>query len=143
LGLAADGERLVLDTTEAELEAAPDFDYTPRIGEESHQPGVRGPSTTSSIGHLLGATVVDGAGDSLGEIEDFVVSTGAQGTRAVVDLDDDADDRLVAVPLDALRIEISGEEAVAIPQQPRVRVELRGTAIESLPAYEYPEHEPI
>jgi sporulation protein YlmC with PRC-barrel domain len=147
LRLSADGERLVLDKTEAELEAAPNFEYTPMIGEESHQPGVRGPNTVNSIGHLLGATVVDGAGDSLGEIDDFVVSTGDQGTRAVVDLDADAgagvDGRLVAVPLEALRIELSGEESVAVPQQPRVRVELRGTPVEALPVYEYPELEPI
>jgi sporulation protein YlmC with PRC-barrel domain len=143
LRISPDGERLVLDATEAELEAAPDFDYTPRIGEDSPLPGVRGPSTTNSVGHLLGATVVDAAGDSLGEIEDFVISTGEEGTRAVVDLDADADARLVAVPFDALHIELSGEEAAAVPQQARVRVELRGMSVDALPGYRYPELEPI
>ena len=90
LRIAPDGERLVLDKTEAELKAAASFDYVPMIGERSHQPGVRGPKTTNSVGRLLGATVVDDAGDSIGEIEDFVLSTGEKGTRAVVDLDEDA-----------------------------------------------------
>lgn len=147
LRLAADGDRLVLDKTEAELEAAPSFDYTPTIGEESGQPGVRGPTTTNSIGRLLGATVVDKAGDSLGEIEDFVVSTGDKGTRAVVDLDDEADpregSRRVALPLDDLSVELSGEEAAAVPQQARVRADLGGKPVETLPVYEYPEQEPI
>jgi sporulation protein YlmC with PRC-barrel domain len=146
LRIASDNERLVLDKTEAELEAAPNFDYVPMRGERSHLPGVRGPNTTNSVGHLLGATVVDERGDSVGEIKDFVVSTGQQGTRAVVGLDENAradEGRLVAVPFDALRIELSGEEAGAVPQQARVRVELGGTSIEALPAYEYPEREAI
>jgi sporulation protein YlmC with PRC-barrel domain len=146
LRIASDNERLVIDKTKAELEAAPNFDYVPMIGEESHQPGVRGPNTTNSVGRLLGATVVDEAGDSIGEIKDFVVSTGRQGTRAVVGLDEEAgaaEGRLVAVPFDALHIEISGEEAAAIPQMARVRVELRGTPVEALPAYKYPERDAI
>jgi sporulation protein YlmC with PRC-barrel domain len=147
LRLAADGERLVLDKTEAELKAAPNFDYVPMIGEESHQPGVRGPHTTNSIGRLLGATVVDDSGESIGEIQDFVVSTGDEGTRAVVDLDEDAgrgvEGRLVAFPFDELQIELSAEEAAAVPQQARVRVDLEGTPLEALPIYEYPEREPI
>jgi sporulation protein YlmC with PRC-barrel domain len=146
LRLASDNERLVIDKTEAELEDAPNFDYVPTIGEESHQPGVRGPNTTNSIGRLLGATVVDDSGESIGEIKDFVVSTGKQGTRAVVSLDEApgaAEGRLVAVPLDALHIELSGEEAAAVPQMARVRVELRGTPVEALPVYAYPQRESI
>jgi sporulation protein YlmC with PRC-barrel domain len=144
LRLASDNERLVLDKTKAEVEAAPDFDYVPMMGERSHQPGVRGPNTANSVGRLLGATVVDEAGESIGEIKDVVVSTGEQGTRAVVGLDEDArsEGRLVAIPFDALHIELSGEEASAIPQQARVRIELE-TPIEALPAYEYPERDSI
>ena len=147
LRISADGERLVLDMTEAELEASPGFDYVAMMGEESHLPGVRGPGTTNSIGHLLGATVVDEKGGSLGEIEDFVVSTGDKGTRAVVDLDDEADPRAggrrVAIPYDDLSIEVSGEEAGAVPQQARVRADLDGTPVETLPVYDYPDEEPI
>jgi sporulation protein YlmC with PRC-barrel domain len=146
LRIAADGERLVLNKTEAELDAAPSFDYVPQVGEKSHQPGVHGPNTTNSVGHLLGATVVDEAGESIGEIEDLVVSTGDKGTRAVVDLDDDAarsDDQRVAIPFDALRIELSGEEAAAVPQQARVRIELDGQSPGALPAYDYPSRDPI
>jgi sporulation protein YlmC with PRC-barrel domain len=145
LRIASDNERLVLAKTEAELKAAPNFDYVPMIGEKSHQPGVRGPNTTNSVGRLLGATVVDEAGESIGEIKDFVVSTGRQGTRAVVGLDESAgaaEGRLVAVPFDALHIELSGEEAAAVPQMARVRVELK-TPIEALPAYEYPQPDAI
>ena len=146
LRIASDNERLVLGKTKAELEAAPNFDYVPMRGERSHLPGVRGPNTTNSVGHLLGATVVDERGDSIGEIKDFVVSTGEQGTRAVVGLDEDvraAEGGLVAVPFEALHIELSGEEAGAVPQQARVRVDLGGTGIEALPAYEYPERDAI
>jgi len=146
LRIAPDNERLLLDKTQAELKAAPNFDYVPMIGERSHQPGVRGPNTTNSVGRLLGATVVDDAGESVGEIKDFVVSTGEQGTRAVVGLDGragSAEGRLVAVPFYSLHIELSGEEARAVPQQARVRVELGGTPIEALPAYLYPERRTI
>ncbi|HSC14862.1 MAG TPA: PRC-barrel domain-containing protein [Gammaproteobacteria bacterium] len=144
LRIASDNARLVIDKTEAELKAAPNFDYVPMMGERNHQPGVRGPNTTNAVGRLLGATVVNESGDSIGEIEDFVVSTGEKGTRAVVDLDDAgaAEGRLVAIPFDAVHIELSGEEAGAVPQQARVRVELE-TPIEALPAYEYPEREAI
>jgi sporulation protein YlmC with PRC-barrel domain len=144
LRLGSGDERLVLDKTEAEVMAAPGFDYVPMMGEKSHQPGTRGPSTTSSVGDLLGATVVDETGESIGEVKDVVVSTGERGTRAVVGLDEEAgvEGRLVAVPFDALRIEVSGEEARAIPQQARVRIELT-TPIEALPAYEYAEREAI
>jgi sporulation protein YlmC with PRC-barrel domain len=146
LRIASDNERLVLDKTEAEVKAAPNFDYVPMIGEKSHQPGVRGPNTTNSVGRLLGATVVDDAGESIGEIKDFVVSTGQQGTRAIVGLDESAraaEGRLVAVPFGDLHIELSGEEAGAVPQQARVRVELGGKSIEALPAYEYPQRDAI
>lgn len=144
LRLSADGERLVIDETEAELEAAPSFDYVPMAGERSHLPGVRGPSTTNAMGRLLGATVVDDHGDSIGEIEDFVISTRPASTRAVVELDDDqgsAGGRLVAIPFDDVHVDISGEEARAVPLQARVRVDLRGTPVEALPAYEYPRRE--
>jgi sporulation protein YlmC with PRC-barrel domain len=147
LKIAADGERLLLDKTETELKEARPFDYTPTIGEESRLPGVRGPDTTNSIGRLLGATVVDDAGESIGEVDDFVVSTGEKGTRAVVELDDNAgrnvENRLVAVPLDELHLELTGEEAFAVPQMARVRVELGGTPVEALPVYEYPDRDPI
>lgn len=146
LRIASDNERLLLDKTKAELKAAPSFDYVPMIGERSHQPGVRGPNTTNSLGRLLGATVVDDSGRSIGEIKDFVVSTGEQGTRAVVGFGESAgaaEGRLVAVPFDALHIERSGEEARAVPQMARVRVELRGKPLDTLPAYEYPLREAI
>jgi sporulation protein YlmC with PRC-barrel domain len=147
LKIAADGEKLVLDKSEQELKAAPEFHYTPTHGERSPLPGVSGPSTTSSIGRLAGATVVDEDEEAIGEIKDFVVSTGEKGTRAVVGLDDAADEnadgRLVAIPLDDLTIELSAEEAVAVPQQARVRVELGGTPVEALPVYEYDEEDAI
>jgi len=147
LRIAADGERLSLNKTEEELKQAPEFDYVPTRGERSGLPGVTGPKTTSSIGRLLGATVVDDEEKSIGEIKDFVVSTGERGTRAVVGLDEDAgrgvEGRLVAIPIEELRLELSAEEAAAVPQQARVRVELDGTPVEALPAYEYPESEAI
>ncbi len=147
LRIAADGERLAMNKTEDELKAAPEFDYTPTHGDESPLPGVKGPSTTSSIGRLLGATVVDGEEKAIGEIKDFVVSTGETGTRAIVGLDGDAGrgvaGRLVAIPLEDLSIELSAEEAAAVPQQARVQADLEGTPVEALPAYEYPEREAI
>jgi hypothetical protein len=147
LRIAADNERLVLDKTKAELEAAPDFHYVPTHGERSPLPGVSGPDTTNSIGRLIGATVLDDQEKSLGEIKDFVVSTGQEGTRAVVGLGDDAgrnvEGRLVTIPLDDLHVEFSAEEAVAVPLQARVRVELGGTPVEALPPYEYQARDPI
>jgi sporulation protein YlmC with PRC-barrel domain len=146
LRLAADGDRLVIDKTEQELKAAPNFDYTPRIGTQSHQPGVLGPSTTNSIGRLIGATVVDDAGESIGEIEDLVVSTGDKGTRAVVELDEDvvgAERRRVAIPFEDFEIELTAEEARAVPQMARVRVEVETVPVETLPVYEYQDREPI
>lgn len=144
LRLAADGERLVLDKSKQELEAAPNFDYVAMMGEQSTQPGVRGPQTTNAVGRLLGATVVDESGDTIGEVQDFVLSTGALGMRAIVELEESAaEGRLVAVPFADLVIELSGEEAGGIPQQPRVRAELEGTPIGDLPAYQYPSRELI
>jgi sporulation protein YlmC with PRC-barrel domain len=146
LRLAPDGERLVLDKSKAEVEAAPNFDYVPMMGDRSRTPGARGPQTTNAVGRLLGATVVDENGDTVGELEDFVLSTGDEGLRAIVALDGSVgggDDRLVAIPFAAVHIELSGEEAGAIPQQPRVRVELEGTPLEDLPAYQYPARELI
>ena len=46
-------------------------------------------------------------------------------------------------PLGQLKIELSGEEAAAVPQQARVRVELGGTPVEALPVYEYDEQDAI
>jgi hypothetical protein len=42
-----------------------------------------------------------------------------------------------------LHIELSAEEAVAIPQQARVRVELDGAPVEALPVYEFPKPDAI
>jgi hypothetical protein len=98
------------------------------------------------VSELIGATVVDDAGDSIGEIKDFVASTGAQGTLAVVDLDTDAraaQSRLVAVPFAALHIELGGEDARAATQQARVRVELDEKDLETLPAFQYPDRQTI
>ena len=47
------------------------------------------------------------------------------------------------MPFDSLHIDLSGEEAAAVPQQARVRVELTGASVEALPEYEYPDPEPI
>ena len=105
--------------------------------------GGQGCSISQSSASMMSAAV---KGRSIGEIKDFVLTTGAQGTRAVVGLGKDAgaaEDRLVAVPFDALHIELSGEEARAVPQQARVRVELRGKPLDTLPAYEYPLREAI
>jgi sporulation protein YlmC with PRC-barrel domain len=139
LRVAPDGESLVLDKTERDLDQAPPFNYAPRAGEAGVKPGATGPGTTNSIARLLGATVVDDSDESIGEIDDLVVSTGKRGTRAIIEVNEDArgiaDGPRVAMPLDELHVEFTGEEAAGIVQQPRVRA---GTAIEGLPAYEYP-----
>jgi sporulation protein YlmC with PRC-barrel domain len=139
--VSTESDTLVLDKSEDELADEPPFDYIPRAGEKSHQPGVTGPGTANSIGGLLGATVVDERGKSIGEIDDLVVSSRERGTRAIVELNDgagrDADERLVAIPFDELRIEASGEEAAGLPQQPQVRANFEDTPIEALPAYRY------
>jgi sporulation protein YlmC with PRC-barrel domain len=140
--------KLVLDKSEAELAQEPPFDYVPRAGESSDQPGVSGPGTTNSIAGLLGATVIDERGTSIGEIDDLVVSSDrGHGVRAIVELNDNAgpaaEDRLVAIPFDDLVVEESGEEAAGLPQQPKVRANFEDTPIEALPAYEYSKREVI
>lgn len=143
--LVAPNDALVLDKTEDELADEPAFDYLPRAGERSHQPGVTGPGTTNSIGSLLGATVVDERGEAIGEVDDLVVSSrGEHDLRAIVQLNESASaaERLVAIPYDELVVEESGEEARALPQQPRVRLR-DDTPIEALPAYEYSRREVI
>jgi sporulation protein YlmC with PRC-barrel domain len=144
----AGNDALMLDRTEDELAQEPPFDYLPRAGERSHQPGITGPGTSNSVGSLLGATVVDERGESIGEIDDLVVSSSREhGLRAIVELDagagDFADERLVAIPFDELVVEASGEEARGLPQQPRVRASFEDTPIDALPAYEYPSREVI
>jgi sporulation protein YlmC with PRC-barrel domain len=141
LRVAPDGDGLVLDTTMEQLEAAPAFDYQPRVGERSRQPGVIGPDTANSIGGLLGATLVDESGEALGEVEDLVVSGGAAGTRVVVASDDGVgdDEQLVTIPFEELHIDWSAEEAAGVPPQPQVRVDFDDTVLASLPRYEYPE----
>jgi sporulation protein YlmC with PRC-barrel domain len=141
LRVTSDSDGLVLDATQEELAAAPAFDYPPRIGERSGQPGVAGPGTANSIGRLLGATLVDESGETLGEVADFVVSTGPAGTRAVVARGGFAGigEQLVSVPFEELHIDRSGEEAAGIVQQPKVRVGLDETVLAALPPYEYPE----
>jgi hypothetical protein len=136
-----DGDGLVLDATQAEVAAAPDFDYRPRIGERSVQAGVAGPSTVNSVGRLLGATLVDETDQSLGEIEDFVITTGSAGLRAVVTSGGIAgvDERRATIPFEELHIDVTGEEAGGIVQQPKVRVDFDDTVLAARPAYEYPE----
>lgn len=144
----AGNDALVLDRTEDELAQEPAFDYLPRAGERSHQPGLTGPGTSNSVGGLVGATVVDERGEAIGEIDDLVVSSSREhGLRAIVELSagagDFADERLVAIPFDELVVETSGEEARSLPQQPRVRANFEDTPIDALPAYEYPRRDPI
>lgn len=139
LSMRGDGDELVLDATRDEVAETPAFDYRARMGERSVQPGVVGPTTANSIGQLLGATLVDESGETLGEVEDLVVSTGAAGTRAIVVPEGGTDERRVAIPFDELSIDRSGEEAAGIIQQPEVRVALDETVIAGLPSYEYPE----
>jgi sporulation protein YlmC with PRC-barrel domain len=135
------GNDLVLDKTRDQLKSEPAFDYVPRAGEKSAQGGALGPQTKNSIGSLLGGTVVDNAGKTIGEIDDLVVSSRKDGTRAIVELSSaegrDAKGKLVAIPFDKLHIELSGEEAKGIPQQPRVRVDSDTKPIATLPPYAY------
>jgi sporulation protein YlmC with PRC-barrel domain len=142
LRVSPDGDGLVLDASRDQLAAAPAYQYQPRAGERSGQPGVVGPGTANSIGGLVGATVVDETGDTLGEIEDLVVSTRSEGTRAVVASGGlvGIGERLVAVPLDELHIDRSGEEAAGVPLQAKVRID--DTVLASLPKYEYPDNFP-
>jgi sporulation protein YlmC with PRC-barrel domain len=144
--VAEDGHHLILDKSKDELKAAQPFTYIPRKGKSSGLAGSTGPRTTNSVGDLLGATVVDKGNKSIGEVDDFVVSTRENELRAIIELGSGAGSakgRRVAVPFDQLRIEESGEEAKAQPMQPRVSVNFEDTPIEALPAYEYPKHEPI
>jgi sporulation protein YlmC with PRC-barrel domain len=158
LRVAADGEDLYLDRTRDQLAAEPAFTYhhdDPRAAAGDQDGGAvnrpappadrtGAPSTAAVAGGqrvhgLLGASVVDSAGEKIGELDDVLISTaGTDGTRAVLSVGGFAGfgAKLVAIPFDDLRVEDEGQSQGAL-DQPVVRVQMSGDAIRQMPDFEY------
>jgi sporulation protein YlmC with PRC-barrel domain len=86
------------------------------------------------IGDLIGAEVVGNDGDSVGEIDDIVLSTaGADSIRAVLQVGGvlGVGEKRIALPLAQLDIDRSDAG------EPRVQVAMDLEALERQPEYEY------
>jgi sporulation protein YlmC with PRC-barrel domain len=94
------------------------------------------PSSQQRIGDLVGAAVVGSAGDSVGEVDDVVISTaGADSVRAVLQVGGVAGigEKRVSLPLAQTTVERSPSG------EPTLRVAMDRDSLERLPAYEYEE----
>jgi sporulation protein YlmC with PRC-barrel domain len=89
------------------------------------------------IGDLIGAEVIGSAGESVGEVDDIVLSTaGADSMRAVLQVGGVAGigEKRVSLPLGQLDIERTGSN-----DEPQLRVSLDQAALERLPEFKYEE----
>jgi sporulation protein YlmC with PRC-barrel domain len=90
---------------------------------------------------LIGASVIDGTGQKVGNVDDVLISTaGTDGTRAVLSIGGFAGigAKLVAMPFDDLRVEDEGQSQGAL-DRPIVRVQMSGDALRQMPDFKYPE----
>jgi sporulation protein YlmC with PRC-barrel domain len=90
------------------------------------------------IGDLVGAEVVGSGGESVGEVEDIIISTaGADSVRAVLQVGGVAGigEKRISLPLAQLATERTGSDS-----EPMLRVSLDKAALERLPEFEYDEH---
>jgi sporulation protein YlmC with PRC-barrel domain len=89
------------------------------------------------IGDLIGAEVIGSGGESVGEVDDIVLSTaGADSMRAVLQVGGVAGigEKRVSLPLAQLDIERTGSNS-----EPQLRVSLDQAALERLPEFKYEE----
>ena len=121
---SGDEDRLVIDADKERLENAPGFaknqwpdfadsSYTGRIdqyyGSDSARRDGATPGNTVRASELIGKNFDDAQGNDAGEIEDLIVDASTGRIQfAIVDFDDSwneqADDRLVAVPLSSFAL---------------------------------------
>ncbi len=140
----AKGDELYTMQTREQLNSAPPITLDARPGAAADRsaapqsgPGAaRAPASLNErrIGDLLGAEVVDSAGDSVGEIDDIVLSTaGADSVRAVMQVGGIAGigEKRVSLPLGQLSIVRSSDN------EPTLRAALDKSALERLPEFKY------
>lgn len=156
-GLGADAKMIAIPFDEAQVNAKGDELYTTQTRDQlassppvtlernAAAPGAgpgnaRAPAglTERRIGDLIGAEVVGTGGESIGEVDDIVLSTaGKDDARAVLQVGGVAGigEKRVSLPLEQLAIERTGND-----NDPTLRVSLDKTALERLPEFEYDEH---
>ena len=157
LRVSVDGDTFYFDRTEEQLKAAPAFTYEARaeVQARSEQPVVRStqraaPSAATAAksanvvldvfdyraSDLIGATVLDDRGESVGKIDDIVVSTEDDKLHAVIAIGGFVGfgAKLMSMPFDALQITSDGDT-------PQVRIGMTGDQltqlVESRPEFRY------
>ena len=113
----------------------------PNAGAGQPRPGSTGTGQLSAaslnerrVGDLIGAEVVGADGESVGEVDDIVLSTaGTDSIRAVLQVGGVAGigEKRIALPLGQLQISRSDDD------EPRVRVAMDRESLESQPEFEY------
>jgi sporulation protein YlmC with PRC-barrel domain len=89
------------------------------------------------LADLVGAEIVGSGGDSIGEIDDIVISTaGADSVRAVLQVGGVAGigEKRVALPLGQITVDRSSDD-----DSPTLRVAMDQDALERLPEFKYEE----
>jgi sporulation protein YlmC with PRC-barrel domain len=140
----AKGDELYTTQTRDQLASSPPVDLAarpdPAAANRSAAPGAaRAPTALAErrIGDLVGAEVIGSGGESVGEIDDIIISTaGADSVRAVLQVGGVAGigEKRVSLPLAQLTTERTGND-----NEPTVRASLDKTALEGLPEFEYEE----
>lgn len=108
----------------------------PAGGAAQTQRGATASATEQRLADLVGAEVIGSDGDSVGEVDDIVISTaGADSVRAVLQVGGIAGigEKRIALPLGQINVERSGDD------EPRLRVAMDGQSLERLPKFEYEE----
>lgn len=146
--ITAKGDELYTTRTREQLAGLPAIALEPsqiddaaaanrNAGNDGRPAATRGAASLSQrrIGDLVGAEVVGSGGESVGEIDDIVLSmAGADSVRAVLQVGGIAGvgEKRVSLPLNDLTIEREGTS-----NEPTVRVAMDGDSLERLPEFEY------
>lgn len=141
----AKGDELYTTQTRDQLAASPPvmLDARPDAANRGAAPAAgaaRAPTALAErrIGDLVGAEVIGSDGESVGEVEDIILSTaGADSVRAVLQVGGIAGigEKRISLPLAQIATERTGSD-----NEPTLRVSLDKAAMERLPEFEYEEH---
>jgi sporulation protein YlmC with PRC-barrel domain len=140
----AKGDELYTTQTRDQLASSPPVTLEARpdaaAANRGAAPAARTPAGLAErrIGDLVGAEVVGSGGESVGEVEDIIISTaGADSVRAVLQVGGVAGigEKRISLPLAQLAAERTGSDS-----EPTLRVSLDKAALERLPEFEYDEH---
>jgi sporulation protein YlmC with PRC-barrel domain len=101
--------------------------------------GQRGAASTAPsqqrLADLVGADVVGSGGDTVGEVDDIVISTGgADSTRAVLQVGGVAGvgEKRISLPISQVTVERAGSD-----NEPTLRVAMDAASLQRLPEYKY------